>query len=93
VGPRAGLDGCGKSRLPPGLDPRTVRPVASRYTNLVIPASVTETRGAQIFHTEDRQLLGVTLQNLVPWATWRLGFMHPDLNRLIFHYVTRLCLQ
>ena len=34
VGPRAGLDGCGKSRpLPPGLDPRTVQPVDSRYTD------------------------------------------------------------
>jgi len=32
VGPRAGLDGCGKSRLPPGFDYRTVQPVASRYT-------------------------------------------------------------
>jgi hypothetical protein len=31
--PRAGLDGCGKSRLPPGLDPRTVQPIASTYTN------------------------------------------------------------
>jgi hypothetical protein len=26
VGPRAGLDGCGKSRPPPGFDPRTVKP-------------------------------------------------------------------
>ena len=32
MGPRAGLDGCGKSRPPPGFDPRTVQPVASRYT-------------------------------------------------------------
>jgi hypothetical protein len=32
VGPRAGLHGCGKSRSPPGFDPRTVQPVASRYT-------------------------------------------------------------
>jgi hypothetical protein len=31
VGPRAGLDRCGKSRLPAGFDPRTVLPVASRY--------------------------------------------------------------
>ena len=27
VGPRAGLDGCGKSRLPPGFDHQTVQPV------------------------------------------------------------------
>ena len=30
VDPKAGLDGCGKSRPPPGFDPRTVQPVASR---------------------------------------------------------------
>jgi len=26
VGPRAGLDGCGKSRPPPGFDPRSSSP-------------------------------------------------------------------
>ena len=31
VGPRAGLEGCGKSRPPPGFDPRTIQVVASRY--------------------------------------------------------------
>ena len=38
VGPSAGLDGCGKSRPPPGFDPRTVQPVASRYTDWAIRA-------------------------------------------------------
>ena len=38
VGPRAGLDRCGISSPPPGLDPRTVQPVASRYTDWDIPA-------------------------------------------------------
>jgi len=33
VGPRAGLDKCGKISPPPGFDPRTVQPVASRYTD------------------------------------------------------------
>jgi len=33
VGPRAGLDKCGKSRAPPGFDPWTDQPVASRYTD------------------------------------------------------------
>ena len=33
VGPRAGLDRCRKSPLPPGFDPRTVQAVASRYTD------------------------------------------------------------
>jgi len=32
VGPTAGMEGCGKSRPPPGFDPRTVQPVASPYT-------------------------------------------------------------
>ena len=38
VGPRAGLDECGKSRPPPGFDPRTVQAVASRYTDWAIAA-------------------------------------------------------
>jgi hypothetical protein len=33
VGPRAGLDRCGKSRPPPVFDPQTVQLVASRYTD------------------------------------------------------------
>jgi len=33
VGSRAGLDGCRKSRPPPGFDPRTAQPVASSYTD------------------------------------------------------------
>jgi hypothetical protein len=40
VGPRNGLDACEKSRprLPQGFDPRSVQPVASRYTDYAIPA-------------------------------------------------------
>ena len=37
-GLRVGLNGCGKSRLPPGFDSRTVQPVVSRYNDYVIPA-------------------------------------------------------
>jgi hypothetical protein len=33
MGPRTGLERCGKDRPPPGFDPRTVQPVASRYTD------------------------------------------------------------
>ena len=33
AGLRAGLDTCEKSRPPLGFDPRTVQPVASRYTD------------------------------------------------------------
>jgi len=38
VGPRTGLDGCGKSRPPPGFDPQTTQPVAGRNTDCAIPA-------------------------------------------------------
>jgi hypothetical protein len=33
VGPWASLDRWGKSRPPPGFDPRTFQPVTSRYTD------------------------------------------------------------
>ena len=36
VGPRGGMDSCGKSRPSPGFDPRTVQHVASRYTDYAI---------------------------------------------------------
>ena len=38
MGPRDDLDVCGKSRLAPGFDPRTAQPVASRYTDYLIPS-------------------------------------------------------
>ena len=37
VSPRAGLDGCGKSRPSPGFDPRAVQLVASGCTDWAIP--------------------------------------------------------
>jgi hypothetical protein len=38
VGPRIGLDGCGKLRPPRRFDPRTVQSVESRYTDRAIAA-------------------------------------------------------
>ena len=38
VGPRAGLDWCRKSRLPPGFDPRTVSSVTILFSDNAIPA-------------------------------------------------------
>ena len=38
VGPRAGLEWCGKSRPPPGFDHRTVQHIPSRYTDWAIAA-------------------------------------------------------
>ena len=40
MGPKAGLDGRGKSRPPPGFDSATVQPVESRYTDWAIPAHI-----------------------------------------------------
>ena len=37
-GPQSGPDGCGKSLPPIGFGPRTVQPVASRYTDWATPA-------------------------------------------------------
>jgi hypothetical protein len=42
VGPRAGLDVCKKFRPPPGFDPRTVQPVASRPQFWGIPMNYTK---------------------------------------------------
>ena len=36
MGPGVGLEGWDKSRPPPGFDPRTVQPIAKRYTDYVI---------------------------------------------------------
>jgi hypothetical protein len=41
VDPRAGLEGCRKSRMPPGFVLRTVQPVEIRYTSCAIPAHTT----------------------------------------------------
>jgi hypothetical protein len=38
MGPRARREGCGKISPPPGFDPRTAQPIASRYTDGAIPA-------------------------------------------------------
>ena len=40
MGPRAGLDGCGKSYLPLGFSPQTVQSVASCYTNCITSPTV-----------------------------------------------------
>jgi hypothetical protein len=38
-----------KSRPPPGFDPRTVQPEASRYTDYAIPAHGTKGSGIRVY--------------------------------------------
>jgi hypothetical protein len=40
VGPKAGLEGCRKSRPPTGIRSWTVQPIVSRYTDYTIPTHV-----------------------------------------------------
>ena len=40
MSPKAGLDGCAKSRQPPEFDPRTIQQVPGRYADYAIPAHV-----------------------------------------------------
>jgi hypothetical protein len=49
VGHKVGLDGCGKSRPPPGFDSRTFQPVASRYTDCAISAPM------ELLHTGEKR--------------------------------------
>ena len=49
VGPRPGLDGCGKISPPQGFDPQTVQPVASYYTNYTVQAHAVPSDTGNIF--------------------------------------------
>ena len=48
VGPRAGMNGGGKSRPPPGFDPRTVQSAANRYTDRAMPVPIMFSSTTQI---------------------------------------------
>ena len=63
VGPRACMDGCGKFCLPPGFDPRTVQPVASRYNDWAIPAPLRQIQ---------KQILTCAVCIAVSWSKFKL---------------------
>ena len=68
MGLRSGLDSCGKSRPPPGFDPRTVQPVASRYTDYATRSSYIRDRSmlsllpvyARLLETHKRKCFGLS---------------------------------
>jgi len=60
-GYQAGLDGCGKSRLPPGFDPRTVQPVVSRYTDWATRATFAWKESSLNVLSTDRQEISCSL--------------------------------
>ena len=49
MGPRAGLDRGGKYRPPPGFDPQTIQPVASRYTDYTTWPTINDVTHMQIY--------------------------------------------
>jgi len=73
---RAGLDECGKFRPPPGLDPRTVQPVASRYTDYAIQA-----------HQQFGSLLFLSTSFLIHYSPFYQAF--DTVHRLSFDNVVK----
>jgi hypothetical protein len=70
VGPRAGLNGCGKSRHLPGFDPRTFQPVASCYNDWAI--------SAQKIHTGDHSNMHVVvLKSLASYSSHYIYLKKP----------------
>ena len=99
-GPQGGLDGWGISRPPPGLDPWTVQPLASCYTNDDLPAhkfSGWETQSKEVFSGMEpcnlveiqRRFVGLGYFSLqVHYITARLNdlkFPSPQKKIFIFH--------
>ena len=78
VGPRAGLNGCGKSRPPPGFDPCTVQPVASHHTDWAIPAHILEGVKNSMAHKPENNLTALHCvvlaskkrRQLLTWRDW-----------------------
>jgi len=72
VGPRAGLDRCRKSRPPPGFDPQTVQPEASRYTDYA--TRPTQQSGLKCFSESLRMFRLLNLRLFVTqWLSYELA--------------------
>jgi hypothetical protein len=75
VGFRAGLDWCGKSRPPPEFDPRSVQPVASRYT-CAIPTQ------QQTKHISIKTEVCVTSSFIFRWLPFARCSVHDSHNKM-----------
>ena len=65
MGPRSSLDRCEKSLPPPGFDPQTIQPVASRYTNYTILAHIVAVSFAVKLNRMDRIMILFSLNKFV----------------------------
>ena len=93
VGPRAGLGGCGKSRPPLGFDPRTVQPVASRYTDWAIPVQC-DLETSMIRRTRSLSAVEPFKKILTDWQPWILSTYMPNGPILTYlHYSTKHRIQ
>ena len=85
MGPRAGLDGCGKLRPPLGFDLRTVQPVAGRYTDYAFPAPFNSIMGRtnRMYCRKEGSRWDVSKKIPLIYLT----FMEPCIARCVF-YIT-----
>jgi hypothetical protein len=77
VGLRADLDRCGKSRLPPGFDPRTFQTVGSRYTDYATrpPSAVSNMYISDLRPSQEREMLTrLTLESEHVGLKWDIVF-------------------
>ena len=79
VGPSDDLDECGKSHLYRNSIPRTVQPVASRYTDCAIPA---HSSALQVRSTIFCPYLCKTTQQMCPWIELDAGFSDVSLPHI-----------
>jgi hypothetical protein len=83
VGPRAGLDKCGKSLLAPRFNPRTNQPVVSRYTDYATRPK-TNSRSFNYNNIVRHQLLHVSSLSVPSSENPQLYKM----QELLFYFIT-----
>jgi hypothetical protein len=85
VGPRASLDGCGKSVPPLGFDPWPVQPVACCCTNYIILAHIIGIRLAVKLIRMDRIMILLSLNKFVVIVLLLRVFVFMNLVLILQH--------